>query len=110
MCRSSFPVISPFTCRLAPRRAEARSGVVVSGRIASVLMAVPSKDVETGFGGIVPGGLGRAVCGVSAFLFHMAPSSDQRHGQSDSGTRLGRPTISPCRAIRASEKSLEVYL
>src|SRR5271157_293189 len=81
--RSSFPVISPFICRLGPSRAVARSAVAPIGRIASVLMAVvPSQDAADGFGGGFTGKFldsGCAACGVSGFLLllHIGPPKGQ---------------------------------
>src|ERR1019366_2960029 len=71
MCRSSFPEISPFTCKLAPSRAVEPDGVVFSGRMASVLMAVPSVFTEAGFatGAGFSGTFAVAGCGVSFPLF-----------------------------------------
>src|SRR5207245_11479511 len=47
-CRSPLPEISPFTCRLAFNRAVARSEAVLSERLGSVLMAVPSRGADSG--------------------------------------------------------------
>src|SRR5208283_1579332 len=82
--RSSLPEISPFTCRLGPSRAVARSGVAPNGRIASVLIAVvPSQVAATGLGGGFTGKFldsGCAACGVSGFLFpHIGPPKGTTH-------------------------------
>src|ERR1700689_5827661 len=71
MCRSSFPEISPFTCKLAPSRAVGPDGVELSGRMASVLMAIPSILAEAGFatGAGVSGAFAVVGCGLSGFLF-----------------------------------------
>src|SRR5271168_3089824 len=76
--RSSLPEISPFTCRLDPSRAVARSAVAPNGRIASVLIAVvPSQVAGASFGGSFEYkflGSGCAACGVSGFLLpHIGP-------------------------------------
>src|ERR1700732_778545 len=70
MCRSSFPEISPFMCKLAPSRAVEPDGVELSGRMASVLMAIPSVFAEAGFatGAGGSGALAVVGCGVSDFL------------------------------------------
>src|SRR5271165_5868836 len=80
--RSSLPEISPFTCRLGPSRAVARSAVAPNGLIASVLIAVvPSKVAAEAFGGGFIGkffGSGRAGRGVSGFLLpHIGPPKGQ---------------------------------
>src|SRR5580765_3959687 len=77
-CKSSLPEISPLTCRLAPNRAEP-PGVVGKGRIASVLMVLPSTDGATGLTGLVSGpfdgpGTDASAASPSAFLFpHIGP-------------------------------------
>src|SRR3989441_3406639 len=76
--RSSLPEISPFTCRLAPRRAVARSAVAPNGRIASVLIAGLSSQVaEAGFDGLFVAKFlysGCPACGASGFLLpHIVP-------------------------------------
>src|SRR5437588_8027067 len=81
--RSSLPVISPFTCRLDPSRAVARSPVAPSGRMASVLIAVvPSQVAGADFGNELVAkffGSGCATCCVSGFLTfpHMKPPKGQ---------------------------------
>src|SRR5271169_6997910 len=80
--RSSFPEISPFTCRLGPSRAVARSAVAPNGLIASVLIAVaPSQVAAEVFGGgfiRIFFGSGCAACGVSGFLLlHIGPPTGQ---------------------------------
>src|SRR5882762_754436 len=82
MCRSSLPEISPFTCRLAPNRAVEPDGVVLSGRMASVLMAIPSVFAEAGLatGAAVSGGFAVVGCCVSGFFSpHILPLHGQRH-------------------------------
>src|SRR5438309_5947513 len=77
-CRSPLPEISPFTCRLAFNRAVARSEVVLGERMGLVLMAVPSRGVESGPVVFVPGGVETpGVVGSSFFRRHMSPSWDQ---------------------------------
>ena len=74
ICKSSFPEISPFTCRLAPSRAPARSDKVVRGRTGSILVRVSFQDDGTGFDGLVPGGLETAGCVARTSLSpHMIP-------------------------------------
>src|SRR5580700_1400594 len=70
MCRSSFPDISPLICKLAPSRAVEPDGVELSGRMASVLMGIPSVLAEAGFATGAGGSGAFAVvgCGVSGFL------------------------------------------
>jgi hypothetical protein len=61
-------------CKLAPSRAVVPDGVELSGRMASVLMAIPSVLAEAGFATGADGSGAFAVvgCGVSEFLFpHM---------------------------------------
>src|ERR1700688_2521504 len=82
MCRSSFPEISPLMCKLAPSRAVEPDGVVLSGRMASVLMAIPSVFAEAGLatGAGVSGGF--AVVGgcISGFLSpHILVLHGQKH-------------------------------
>src|ERR1019366_2811759 len=86
MCRSSFPEISPFTCKLAPSRAVEPDGVVLSGRMASVLMAVPSIFAEADFatGAGISGALAVVGCGISGFLFsHILILCGERHLQAE---------------------------
>ena|SRR6266436_1481756 len=70
MCKSSFPEISPLICKLAPSRAVEPDGVVLIGRMASVLIAIPSVFAEAGFatGAGVSGGFAVVGCSVSGFL------------------------------------------
>src|ERR1700688_4785591 len=72
-------------CKLAPSRAVEPDGVELSGRMASVLMAIPSVLAEAGFATGAGGSGAFAVvgCGVSAFLSpHIFPSLlGQRHLQ-----------------------------
>jgi len=57
-------------CKLAPSRAVDPDGVELSGRMASVLMAIPSVFAEAGFATGAGGSGAFAVvgCGVSGFL------------------------------------------
>jgi hypothetical protein len=62
-------------CKLAPSRAVVPDGVELSGRKASVLIAVPSVFAEAGFatGAGISGAFAVVGCGVSGFLFpHIA--------------------------------------
>src|ERR1700730_18571903 len=70
MCKSSFPEISPLICKLAPSRAVEPDGVVLIGRMASVLIAIPSVFAEAGFatGAGISGGFAVVGCCVSGFL------------------------------------------
>src|SRR6266700_2974003 len=82
MCRSSLPEISPFTCKLAPSRAVEPDGVVLSGRMASVLMAIPSVFAEAGLatGAGVSGGFAVVGCCISGFLLvHILALHGQGH-------------------------------
>src|SRR5271167_1184251 len=92
--RSSLPEISPFTCRLGPSRAVARSAVAPNGLIASVLIAVvPSQVAAEGFGGglfekfLTSFTSGCAGCGVSGFLLlpHIGPPQGTAHPTQISG-------------------------
>src|SRR6202140_3710164 len=58
-------------CKLGPSRAVEPDGVELSGRMASVLMAIPSVLAEAGFATGAGGSGAFAVvgCGVSGFLF-----------------------------------------
>src|SRR5215469_4524974 len=82
MCRSSFPEISPLMCKLAPSRAVEPDGVAPSGRMASVLMAIPSVFAEagcaTGAGG--SGAFAVVGCGVSGFFFSHIRCGPPRSG------------------------------
>src|ERR1700674_2845782 len=82
MCKSSFPEISPLMCRLAPSRAVEPDGVVLSGRMASVLMAIPSVFAEAGLttGAVNSGGFAVVGCCVSGFLsLHILALHGQRN-------------------------------
>src|SRR5712664_235480 len=79
--RSSLPEISPFTCRLAPSRAVARSAVAPNGRIASVLIAgLSSQAAGAGFGDLFVCNFftsGCPACGASGFLLpHIGPPKE----------------------------------
>jgi hypothetical protein len=82
-----LPEISPFTRKLAPKRAPEPTGIETDDRLTSALMVLPSWGLTTGLVGCISctfcatsvrAGAAGADCASdddSGFLFHMKTSS-----------------------------------
>jgi hypothetical protein len=98
MCKSSLPEISPLICKLAPSRAVEPDGVVLIGRMASVLIAIPSVFAEAGFatGTGVSGGFAVVGCSVSGLLLpHIFGPPRSRTPTNETGAKPGCETLYP---------------